>query len=60
MRHLEKIDGKKMWDRIRNKTLKQEPIRNKIIKRQLNSYGRLIRIEPNRIIKRVHATRRTT
>lgn len=43
IRHLEKIYDKTEWDKIRNETisatLKEEPLRSKITKRQLNWYG---------------------
>lgn len=57
MKHLRKIAGKTKWDGIRNniirETIKQEPIGNKVIKRQLNWYGHLTRMNTNKLVKKV-------
>lgn len=57
MKHLRKMAGKTKWDRIKNEDIreitKQESIMEKIKKKQLNWYAHVIRMEPNRIPRRI-------
>lgn len=49
-------------DRVRSESrireeLEQEPIENKISKRKLNWYGNIVRMDPNRLLRRVTETK---
>lgn len=61
MKHLRKIAGKTKWDGVENKkirdSIKQEPITNKIKKRQLNWYGHMVRMDKNQIVKKIWGAR---
>lgn len=57
MKHLRRIAGKTKWDRIKNedirKITKQEPIMERINKKQLNWYGHIVRMKPDRIARKL-------
>lgn len=57
MKHLRKMAGKTKWDRVKNEDIreitKQEPIMGIIKRKQINWYAHIVRMEPNRISRRI-------
>lgn len=64
MKHLRRIAGKTRWDKVKNEDIrvitKQEPIIEKIKKKQLEWYGHVRRMKTGRITKKVMEARSLT
>ncbi|KAI4456379.1 hypothetical protein MML48_8g00004976 [Holotrichia oblita] len=64
MKHLRRIAGKTRWDKVKNEDIrvitKQEPIIERIKKKQLEWYGHVRRMKTSRITKKVMEARSLT